>query len=99
LAQDQLRNIQSMVALGHLQDVVRCAVFDGDLDKSARRNVLATANVLLCNPDVLHATLLPNHMHHSALFSELSHVVIDEAHMFVSFGVGGDSVLRLPFFN
>jgi DEAD/DEAH box helicase domain-containing protein len=75
-----------MVALGHLEGVVRGAVFDGDLDKSARSSVLATANVLLCNPDVLHATLLPNHPHHSALFAELAFVVVDEAHMFVFAG-------------
>lgn len=36
------------------------------------------ANIILTNPDMLHASVLPGHKRFRRVFANLSHVVIDE---------------------
>lgn len=43
-----------------------------------RGRVVEEANIILTNPDMLHASVLPGHKLFSRILSNLSHVVIDE---------------------
>ncbi|HEV2810821.1 MAG TPA: DEAD/DEAH box helicase [Acidimicrobiales bacterium] len=75
LAHDQLR---SMTDLG-LPGVV-AACYDGDTEPSARAWTRRWANVVLTNPDMLHAGLLPHHVRWATFLSRLRYVVVDEMH-------------------
>lgn len=75
LAQDQLRSI---TALG-LPDLV-AGTYDGDSSPEERTWVRRNANVILTNPDMLHAGLLPSHDNWNNFLHRLEYVVIDELH-------------------
>ena len=88
LAADQLAAIQSL----HLP-TVRAATYDGDTDQSQRRWIRDHANFVLCNPDMLHFGVLPNHGWWARFFRRLKYVIIDEAHSYR--GVFGSHVANL----
>ncbi|WP_124109101.1 DEAD/DEAH box helicase [Kocuria rhizophila] len=77
LAADQLTSLRS---LGF--DDVRAATYDGDTDPGERRWIREHADVILCNPDMLHHGVLPNHAGWSRFFRRLRYVIIDEAHSY-----------------
>ncbi|WP_144827933.1 DEAD/DEAH box helicase [Kocuria rhizophila] len=77
LAADQLSSLRS---LGF--DDVRAATYDGDTDLGERRWIREHADVILCNPDMLHHGVLPNHAGWSRFFRRLRYVIIDEAHSY-----------------
>ena len=58
------------------------AVVDGDTPYSHRQWAAAHANVILTNPDLLHASLLPRHARWRPFLSKLRFIVIDEAHLY-----------------
>ncbi len=76
LAQDQLRQISRFEL-----DEVRADTYDGDTPTSVRASIRRKANLVLTNPDMLHVGILPHHALWRGLFSRLSFVVIDEAHV------------------
>ena len=83
LAQDQLKGLLEL--LGHdgvLLDRVRPGVFDGDTPTAQRRRIKAEAAIVLSNPDMLHASLLPYHPKWAAFFGSLKYVVLDEVHTY-----------------
>ncbi|EGD78620.1 hypothetical protein PTSG_01598 [Salpingoeca rosetta] len=82
LAQDQLRSLREFVGAGWLGDAVRADCLDADTPARAREDVKSAANIILTNPDLLHATLLPRHRDWHRIFRSLRFVVIDEAHMY-----------------
>ena len=83
LAQDQLRALQDFVqASPALRDTIRPACFDGDVERDARILAGKAANVLLCNPDILHVTVLPHHEKWQRLLRNLKFLVMDEAHTY-----------------
>ncbi len=77
LAADQLTSLRS---LGF--DDVRAATYDGDTDPGERRWIREHADVILCNPDMLHHGVLPNHAGWSRFLRRLRYVIIDEAHSY-----------------
>jgi DEAD/DEAH box helicase domain-containing protein len=77
LAHDQLR---ALVALG-LPGVVAGA-YDGDASPEERTWIRKSANVVLTNPEMLHAGLLPHHERWSTFLGRLRYVVVDELHTF-----------------
>jgi DEAD/DEAH box helicase domain-containing protein len=83
LAQDQLKGLLELVtddaALGR---AVRPGVYDGDTPTAQRRRIRGEANLVLSNPDMLHASVLPYHPKWAAFFSELKFVVVDEIHTY-----------------
>lgn len=83
LAQDQLKGLLELLA-GDTEaaELARPGVFDGDTPQSQRRRIKAEANLVLSNPDMLHATILPYHPKWARFFSELRYVVLDEVHMY-----------------
>jgi DEAD/DEAH box helicase domain-containing protein len=84
LAQDQLVKLQGILSRhSELAQHVRAATLDGDTPHSQRSLICSTCNVVLTNPDTLHASILPNWKNqYKELLQELKYVVIDEAHMY-----------------
>jgi DEAD/DEAH box helicase domain-containing protein len=89
LAQDQGR---ALAAFG-LGRAVRFATYDGDTPASARLLARRTANILLTNPDMIHAGVCPNHERWGDVLQNLSHIVVDEAHVYR--GVFGSHVAHV----
>ncbi len=56
--------------------------YDGDTPVDARRAARQRAGVLLTNPDMLHAGIMPHHTGWARLFSNLKYVVVDELHTY-----------------
>lgn len=99
LAQDQLRSLRELAAVG--RDSIpalagkRFGTYDGDTPQSARARLRREAGILLTNPDMLHLGILPNHPLWSDFFSHLRFVVLDEAHVYRGvFGSHVGCVLR-----
>ena len=90
LAQDQLTALRE---LAPSRPAPVLAVYDGDTPRDERAGIRRSAHVLLTNPDMLHAGILPNHKLWAAFLQQLSTVVIDEAHTYR--GVFGSHVSLL----
>ena len=56
--------------------------YDGDTPGDARRAAREKSAVILTNPDMLHAGILPHHASWARLFANLRYVVIDELHTY-----------------
>ena len=77
-----------------LNKTVSICTLDGDTPL-ADREPAKCAHIILTNPDLLHATLLPNHEKYRALFSKLKFIVVDEAHVYRGvFGCHVSAVFR-----
>jgi DEAD/DEAH box helicase domain-containing protein len=85
LARDQLRQVRELKL-----PQVRAAVYDGDTPRAERPLVRRNANLVMSNPDMMHASILPDHARWADFFLRLSLVVVDEAH--VARGVFGSHV-------
>ena len=83
LAQDQLKGLLELTA-SHAEAGKRITpgVYDGDTPPAQRRRIQAEANLVLTNPDMLHASLLPNHPRWAGFWSSLRYIVVDEAHAY-----------------
>jgi DEAD/DEAH box helicase domain-containing protein len=80
LAQDQLAELS---ALKHgLPIQLRADTYDGDTPPGRRTAIREGGHVVMTNPDMLHAGLLPHHTRWRRLFSSLDFVVIDELHTY-----------------
>ena len=88
LAQDQARKL-AQLRLGF----IRPAIYDGDTPREERREIRRSSNLVLTNPDMLHVGILPNHGAWAEFLSKLTHVVIDEAHVYR--GVFGSHVANV----
>jgi DEAD/DEAH box helicase domain-containing protein len=80
LSRDQEHNLQELIADAGL--TLGAMVFDGDTRGDARRAVRERSRIVLSNPDMLHAGILPNHAKWQALFQNLRYVVLDELHTY-----------------
>ena len=76
LAQDQLRSLAAMAPPGLL-----AVTYDGDTSPEARTWARANAHVVLTNPDMLHAGILPHHARWATFLRRLRYVVVDELHV------------------
>ena len=76
LAEDQL------AAFNEFGCDLRAFTYDGDTPQDARRAIRERANVVLTNPDMLHAGILPHHTKWAKAFENLRYVVIDELHSY-----------------
>jgi DEAD/DEAH box helicase domain-containing protein len=97
LAQDQLAELHALANEIATRNETEVGVFtyDGDTPQDARRAVRARAHVVLSNPDMLHAGILPHHPRWAKLFENLRYVVIDELHAYRGvFGSHLTNVLR-----
>lgn len=85
LAHDQLRGLR-----GFGVTALRVAALDGDTPRAERDAIRRSANVVLSNPDWLHAGLLPQHRRWADFLHRLGLVIVDECH--VARGVFGAHV-------
>jgi DEAD/DEAH box helicase domain-containing protein len=88
LAQDQLRALGAWSFEG-----VVPVTYDGDSSPAERAWARRNANVVLTNPDMLHAGILPTHGRWASFFGRLRYVVLDELHTLR--GVFGTHVAHL----
>ena len=78
LAEDQLHELQE--AVDRMGSEIRAFTYDGDTPQDARKAIRERANIVLTNPDMLHAGILPHHTRWAKLFERLRYIVIDELH-------------------
>src|SRR4051812_31778309 len=84
LAQDQLAELQAMCETIDRQTGEQIGVFtyDGDTPQDARRTIRSRAHLVLSNPDMVHAGILPHHPRWAKLFENLKYIIIDELHAY-----------------
>ncbi len=80
LARDQEQGLHSLLHDAELS--YGAITYDGDTPADARRSARARGGLLLTNPDMLHAGILPHHTAWARFFSDLRFVVIDELHTY-----------------
>src|SRR5262250_3178752 len=69
--------------------------YDGDTPSDARKAIREKGHIVLTNPDMLHAGILPHHTRWTRLFENLKYIVIDELHTYRGvFGSHFANVLR-----
>jgi DEAD/DEAH box helicase domain-containing protein len=68
-------------------------VYDGDTPGDARRVAREKGGIILTNPDMLHAGILPHHANWARTMQHLKFVVVDELHMYK--GVFGSHVANV----
>ncbi|MGA3074166.1 MAG: DEAD/DEAH box helicase [Bryobacteraceae bacterium] len=91
LAEDQLHELQT--AIDEMGSEIRAFTYDGDTPQDARKAIRQRANIVLTNPDMLHAGILPHHTRWAKLFENLRYVVVDELHYYR--GVYGSHLANL----
>jgi DEAD/DEAH box helicase domain-containing protein len=87
LAQDQLTKIQQILqSHKELSESIHVATIDGDTTCPATRSRVAEqCNIILTNPDTLHASILPNwkkNKYYCKLLANIRYIVLDEAHIY-----------------
>lgn len=93
LSQDQQSELNSSILFGELP--VKVATYDGDTPQSVRSAARESGQIVISNPDMLHAGILPNHPRWIKFLRNLSYVVIDELHSYRGvFGSHVTNVLR-----
>ena len=93
LAQDQRAELDDTIA--RLREEIRIYTYDGDTPQDARKAIRSQGHIVLTNPDMLHAGILPHHTKWIKLFKNLKYVVIDELHNYRGiFGSHLANVLR-----
>jgi DEAD/DEAH box helicase domain-containing protein len=80
LSEDQLASFHGMVE--SIGSDIRAFTYDGDTPGDARRAIRRRANVVLTNPDMLHAGVLPHHTKWARFFEKLQYIVVDELHTY-----------------
>ncbi|MCP4702997.1 MAG: DEAD/DEAH box helicase, partial [candidate division Zixibacteria bacterium] len=78
LAQDQLAELTGLIDT--LDVDIKTFTFDGDTPQTARRLIRSAGHIVVTNPDMLHAGILPHHTKWIKLFENLKYIVIDEIH-------------------
>lgn len=93
LSRDQEANLRKLMQdAGIAQGAV---VYDGDTPGDARRVAREKTGIVLTNPDMLHAGILPHHTSWARTFQNLKYIVVDEMHVYRGvFGSHVANVLR-----
>jgi DEAD/DEAH box helicase domain-containing protein len=93
LSQDQQAELGEVALGGDLP--LRVYTYDGDTPDSLRVAARDTGRIVISNPDMLHAGVLPNHAKWIHFFANLRFIVIDEMHAYRGvFGSHVADVLR-----
>ena len=93
LALDQAGSLYDLI---EAMDVdVKAYTYDGDTQAAARKAIRQAGHIVVTNPDMMHANILPHHTKWVKLFENLKYIVIDEIHMYRGvFGSHLANVLR-----
>ena len=93
LGQDQVTELGALAASAGLSIVT--STYDGDTPAPIRSAIRTAGQVVVTNPDMLHAAILPHHTKWFQLFEQLRIIVIDELHTYRGvFGGHVANVLR-----
>jgi DEAD/DEAH box helicase domain-containing protein len=93
LGQDQVAAFRELARASGLP--VSASTYDGDTPAPIRSTIRAAGQVVVTNPDMLHAAILPHHTKWFQLFEQLRVIVIDELHTYRGlFGSHVANVLR-----
>ncbi len=76
LANDQMTEVHSFIE--EMKADIKTFTYDGDTPDDARQSIRKQGHVVVTNPDMLHAGILPHHTKWQKLFSNLKYVVVDE---------------------
>lgn len=90
LAQDQLTKLNEIIKKHPLMEKhIRAGIIDGDTPHQYREEIAKKCNILLTNPDTLHAAFLPGWKAlYKTFLARLHFVVIDELHTVSSTSLG-----------
>ncbi len=91
LSQDQQAELNMTMEDGGLE--ISVMTFDGDTPPAVRGAARTRGQIIISNPDMLHAGILPNHTKWVQFFQNLRYVVIDEVHTYR--GVFGSQVCNV----
>jgi DEAD/DEAH box helicase domain-containing protein len=93
LGQDQVAELGELSRASDL--TINASTYDGDTPNPIRSFVRSAGQVVVTNPDMLHAAILPHHTKWFQLFEQLQIIVIDELHTYRGlFGSHVANVLR-----
>lgn len=93
LGQDQVAELSELATAAEL--AISAATYDGDTPAPIRSAIRTAGQVVVTNPDMLHAAILPHHTKWYQLFEQLRVIVIDELHTYRGvFGGHVANVLR-----
>ncbi|HHX75672.1 MAG TPA: DEAD/DEAH box helicase, partial [Firmicutes bacterium] len=93
LSQDQVAELRELAGQAGLE--VGAYTYDGDTEPGLRQRIRLHGSVVVTNPDMLHAAILPHHTKWIKLFQNLKYIVIDEMHQYRGvFGSHFANVLR-----
>jgi DEAD/DEAH box helicase domain-containing protein len=93
LSQDQRAELDEVIDL--LPEDIRIHTYDGDTPQDARKAIRGVGQIILTNPDMLHAGILPHHTKWINLFKNLKYIIIYELHNYRGiFGSHLANVLR-----
>ncbi|MBX3189904.1 MAG: DEAD/DEAH box helicase [Labilithrix sp.] len=91
LARDQEAGLRDLMRAAGLAS--GAVVYDGDTPGDARRAARERSGIILTNPDMLHAGILPHHTAWARTLQNLKYVVVDELHTYK--GVFGSHVANV----
>jgi len=80
LSADQVNELHDLIT--DLDVQIGTYTFDGDTPQDARRAIRSAGHIVVTNPDMLHAGILPHHTKWIKLFENLKYIVIDEVHQY-----------------
>ena len=93
LSRDQEHSLRGLLRDAQLDH--GAVTFDGDTPADARRSARERCGILITNPDMLHASVLPHQARWGRLLANLQFIVIDEMHAYRGvFGSHLANVLR-----
>lgn len=91
LAQDQKTDLNNLIEA--MDEEILSYTYDGDTAPGIRQKVRKAGQIIMTNPDMLHAGILPHHTKWVALFENLEYIVLDELHTYK--GVFGSHVAHV----
>ncbi|MEG0451200.1 MAG: DEAD/DEAH box helicase, partial [Lysinibacillus sp.] len=91
LAQDQKNDLNELIEQSG--EEILSYTFDGDTAPAIRQKIRKAGHIVMTNPDMLHAGILPHHTKWVSLFENLQYIVIDELHTYK--GVFGSHVAHV----
>ena len=93
LSSDQVAELYEIIKA--MDAPIKAFTFDGDTPVSARKALRQAGHIVVTNPDMLHAGILPHHTKWVKLFENLKYIVIDEIHAYRGvFGSNLANVIR-----
>lgn len=94
LAQDQTSELNLLLqGCPDADESWEAQVYDGDTPPDVRRRIRRSGRLVISNPDMLHAAILPHHDKWAHFFRSLKYVVLDELHTYR--GVFGSHVANV----